>query len=131
MYKVLWKFNACWILINIIKWFYNVHKFLVNLPSSTKSTSALQKLTANKPSSPVKTANKNEDSPATQGIKQSGGIAGRMKALLEKKTTISQAQIDNRIKEQRQKEMDLLLNRFNKQKEVIIFLLLSTFNNCL
>ncbi|CAH1981243.1 unnamed protein product [Acanthoscelides obtectus] len=47
-----------------------------------------------------------------------GGLASKMAALLENKTTISQEQIENSMKAQRQKEMDLLLNRFHRSKEV-------------
>lgn len=62
------------------------------------------------------------DSAATARVQQSGGIASRVAALLKNKSTISEAQIENNIKLQRQKEMDMLLNRFNKNKEVIITL---------
>ncbi|XP_018329848.1 anillin-like isoform X2 [Agrilus planipennis] len=51
--------------------------------------------------------------------KKAEGIAKTMAALLENKTTISQQQIESSIKEQRQKEMDLLLNRFQQTKKVI------------
>lgn len=50
-------------------------------------------------------------------IETGNGIASKMAALLENKTTISQAQIESGVKQQRQKEMDALLNRFNKNKE--------------
>lgn len=58
------------------------------------------------------------DSPAKAAACQSGGIASKVAALLKNKSTISQSQIESSIKEQRQKEMDVLLNRFNKNKEV-------------
>ncbi|XP_018566415.1 anillin-like isoform X2 [Anoplophora glabripennis] len=60
-------------------------------------------------------------SPTIAAIHQEGGIASKMAALLENKnkSTISQEQIESSIKEQRQKEMDMLLNRFQKNKEVI------------
>lgn len=51
---------------------------------------------------------------------QSGGIASRVAALMQNKSTISEAQIENSIKSQRQKEMDMLLNRFHKNKEVSV-----------
>lgn len=51
-------------------------------------------------------------------IETGNGIASKMAALLENKTTISQAQIESGVKQQRQKEMDVLLHRFNKNKEV-------------
>ncbi|KAJ8934598.1 hypothetical protein NQ314_013261 [Rhamnusium bicolor] len=57
--------------------------------------------------------------PTTAAVQQAGGIASKMAALLENKSTISQEQIESGIKEQRQKELDMLLNRFNKPKEVI------------
>lgn len=48
------------------------------------------------------------------------GIASKVAALLENKSTISQEQIESNIKEQRQKEMQVLLNRFNKHKVVSV-----------
>lgn len=51
-------------------------------------------------------------------IETGNGIASKMAALLENKTTISQMQIESGVKQQRQKEMDVLLNRFNKNKEM-------------
>lgn len=59
------------------------------------------------------------DSPTTALVHQAGGIASRVAALMQNKSTISEAQIEMNIKSQRQKEMDLLLNRFNRNKEVI------------
>lgn len=59
-----------------------------------------------------------QNSPVKAAIAQSGGIASKMAALLQNKTTISQEQIENNIKKQRQKEMEVLVNRFNKNKAV-------------
>lgn len=56
-------------------------------------------------------------SPTKSYIAESGGIASKMKALLEKKSTISQSTIAHSIQEQRQKDLDLLLKRFNKNKD--------------
>lgn len=61
---------------------------------------------------------KEKNSPSVAIVQQSGGIASRVAALMQNKSTISEAQIANSTKSQRQKEMDLLLNRFNKNKEV-------------
>lgn len=60
------------------------------------------------------------NSPTIAAIHQEGGIASKMAALLKNKnkSTISQEQIESSIREQRQKEMDMLLNRFQKSKEV-------------
>nr|CAI5823619.1 unnamed protein product [Callosobruchus analis] len=55
---------------------------------------------------------------AKAGLVASGGLASKMAALLESKTTISQEQIANSTKAQRQKDMDMLLNRFNRNKEI-------------
>lgn len=52
-------------------------------------------------------------------VETSTGIASKMAALLENKTTIAQTQIENGVKEQRQKEMDQLLNRFHKNKDAV------------
>lgn len=57
------------------------------------------------------------DSPTSAMVHQSGGIASRVAALMQNKSTISEAQIESNVKSQRQKEMDILLNRFNKTKE--------------
>lgn len=62
------------------------------------------------------------NSPTIAAIHQEGGIASKMAALLETKSTISQEQIESSIREQRQKEMDMLLNRFQKKKEVNILI---------
>lgn len=56
--------------------------------------------------------------PTIAVVHQAGGIASKMAALLENKSTISEEQITNKLKEERQKELDMLLNRFNKNKEV-------------
>lgn len=57
--------------------------------------------------------------PSKDVVESTGGIASKVAALFKNKTTISQTQIETSIKEQRQKEMDLLLNRFNKNKAKI------------
>lgn len=49
---------------------------------------------------------------------QIGGIASKVAALFQNKTTISQQQIESDIREQRQKEMDVLLNRFHNKNKV-------------
>lgn len=53
-------------------------------------------------------------------IDTGSGIASKMAALLENKTTISQSQIENDVKMQRQREMDQLMNRFHQTKEVAV-----------
>lgn len=58
--------------------------------------------------------------PTVAVVHQAGGIASKMAALLENrnKSTISEEQIATKVKEERQKELDMLLNRFNKNKGV-------------
>ncbi|XP_049817405.1 anillin isoform X2 [Aethina tumida] len=56
------------------------------------------------------------NTPVSATVHQSDGIASKMAQLLENKSTISEAQISSNVKEQRQKEIDQLLNRFNKNK---------------
>ncbi|RZB39980.1 hypothetical protein BDFB_005308 [Asbolus verrucosus] len=51
---------------------------------------------------------------------QGGGIASKVAALFEGKTTISQEQIESGVREQRRKEMDVLLNRFHKPMEMAV-----------
>lgn len=57
---------------------------------------------------------------ATKPTTTNTGIASKMVALLENKTTIGQAQIENGVRQQRQKEMEQLLNRFNKNQMEIV-----------
>lgn len=58
--------------------------------------------------------------PTVAAVYQAGGIASKMAALLENKNkaTISEEQIANKMKQERQKELDMLLNRFNQNKQV-------------
>ena len=58
---------------------------------------------------------------------ETGGIASKIAALAKYKETISQKQIESSTKEQRQKEMDVLFNRFNKNKQVCVFIYLNSF----
>ncbi|XP_074040615.1 anillin, actin binding protein [Leptinotarsa decemlineata] len=58
------------------------------------------------------------NSPTIAVVHQAGGIASKMAALLENKSTISQEQIEKSIRSERQKEMNMLLNRFDARKEV-------------
>ncbi|XP_044264365.1 anillin isoform X2 [Tribolium madens] len=48
------------------------------------------------------------------------GIANKVAALFEQKSTISSEQIESNVREQRQKEMDLLLNRFHKNNDEVV-----------
>ncbi|KAJ3648680.1 hypothetical protein Zmor_020464 [Zophobas morio] len=50
---------------------------------------------------------------------KAGGIANKVAALFENKSTISQQQIEKNVQAQRKQEMDMLLNRFHKPVEVI------------
>ncbi|XP_066144957.1 anillin-like isoform X1 [Euwallacea fornicatus] len=58
--------------------------------------------------------------PTVAVVHQAGGIASKMAALLENKnkSTISEEQIAKKMKEERQKELDMLLNRFNHNKKM-------------
>ncbi|GLV36450.1 scraps [Carabus blaptoides fortunei] len=88
-------------------------------PHKVQKSTIVSKLPALKKStSPNKVSTESVMSPTKMYIAESGGIASKMKALLEKKSTISQNQIVNSIQEQRQKDLDLLLNRFNRNKHV-------------
>ncbi|CAH1132178.1 unnamed protein product [Ceutorhynchus assimilis] len=70
------------------------------------------------PSSPKFVA-KSSNVPTVAVVHQGGSIASKMAALMENrnKSTISEEQIANKAKEERAKEIDMLLNRFNKNKE--------------
>lgn len=80
-----------------------------NIKPAVVEKPAVKKYPAPKP--PV-AAKSNEESVSYR----TGGIASKMAALLENKTTIAQEQIESNAKEQRQKEINLLLNRFDKNK---------------
>ncbi|XP_060534252.1 anillin isoform X2 [Cylas formicarius] len=81
-------------------------------PVVTRGTSKPKQPAPKPPPQPVNHA-------TTAVVHQAGGIASKMAALLENKSTISEEQIANKIREERRKEMDLLLNRFNKNKGTI------------
>lgn len=51
---------------------------------------------------------------------ESSGIASKVAALLGNKNTISQQQIESSTKLERQKDMDILLNRHKKNIQVIL-----------
>nr|CAH7732164.1 unnamed protein product [Callosobruchus chinensis] len=91
--------------------------FLSQVPKSPKASQTTRQIETVKPiiHSPAKAA----PLPASKAAPTAGGgLASKMAALLESKTTISQEQIENSMKMQRQKEMDMLMNRFNRNKEV-------------
>lgn len=52
------------------------------------------------------------------GIATGRGIASKVASLFQNKNTIAQEQIENNMKAQKQKDMDILLNRFTKPIEV-------------
>ncbi|CAG9831440.1 unnamed protein product [Diabrotica balteata] len=56
--------------------------------------------------------------PTLAYVPQAGGIASKMAALLKNKSTISQEQIESSVKSERQREMDMLLNRFHTKETV-------------
>ncbi|CAG9861041.1 unnamed protein product [Phyllotreta striolata] len=87
----------------------NTEKVVVQIETAQSPRKASKKVPAPKP--PV-------ESPAQPSVPQSNGIASKLAALLENKSTISQTQIESSIKNERQKEMDMLLNRFNRNKPV-------------
>lgn len=99
--------------------YYLMYKHVNDSFLIAKSSSS-HKFTQEKPSSPKKTTSSScVTSPTKSYIAESGGIASKMKALLEKKSTISQSTIANSIQEQRQKDLDLLLNRFHKNQDQV------------
>lgn len=52
------------------------------------------------------------------GIVTGKGIASKVASLFQNKNTIAQDQIENNIRAQKQKDMDILLHRFTKPVEV-------------
>ncbi|KAF5294134.1 hypothetical protein FQA39_LY13505 [Lamprigera yunnana] len=76
--------------------------------------------------SPVKSHKFKKTSPITYTATyrvapgESGGIASKVAALFQNKATINRQQIQNNIKQQTQKEMDVLLHRFQKNKNITI-----------
>ncbi|KAF5297571.1 hypothetical protein FQR65_LT10002 [Abscondita terminalis] len=72
------------------------------------------------PRGPIRKVDSTDSSAFRIQSGEPGGIASKVAALFQNKATISQQQIQNEIKEQRQKEMDLLLHRFQRNKNVPI-----------
>lgn len=65
------------------------------------------------------TTSSGDEQPVKTAVAESGtNIAGKVARLFQNKTTISEQQIQDTVKEQRQKEMDVLLNRFQRNKKV-------------
>ncbi|XP_044739105.1 anillin-like isoform X2 [Chrysoperla carnea] len=54
-----------------------------------------------------------------KSVSESSGIAGKLKALLHQATTISESQIRNARESEKQRELEMLKNRFNQNKEII------------
>ncbi|KAL3287439.1 hypothetical protein HHI36_001910 [Cryptolaemus montrouzieri] len=89
---------------------------------SSENTRNVKNIFRNK--SPSKTFSKEKDpvqenNPFKSGTSQATGIVSTMAALMAQKNTISQAQIENKVKEERKQDMDLLLNRFKRKKEQV------------
>lgn len=66
----------------------------------------------------VKASNFKPETPTKVAESVGGGIASKVAALLENKNTISQQQIESDVKRERQKEMDVLLNRHGRARQV-------------
>ncbi|XP_026320605.1 anillin-like isoform X2 [Hyposmocoma kahamanoa] len=62
-----------------------------------------------KPSIPTKPVVRDEDSISQTSV---GGIKGKLAALFNKEQTISETTIANKVKQEREKEMEMLQNRF-------------------
>ncbi|CAH1118405.1 unnamed protein product [Phaedon cochleariae] len=93
-----------------------------NKPSEVRHLETVKPIIHSPPKSAKKPAPKppvETSTPTVAAVQQAGGIANKMAALLQNKTTISQEQIESSVKSERQKEMDMLLNRFNKNKAVV------------
>lgn len=70
---------------------------------------------------PISHSNYGSDTSKMQkvaALPQAKGIVSTMAALLQNKTTISQEQIETSMKSQKEKDMEMLLNRFNRNKGV-------------
>lgn len=103
-----------------------VKSVMKKLDLSTRAETAKQQSksvafskTGDKVNSPPKMNNfvkNSNESPMKAAVVQSGGIATTMEALFKKKDTISEQQIQSQVKEQRMKEMEVLMNRFNKKE---------------
>lgn len=74
---------------------------------------------ASKPAAIKVTTSSADELPVKTAVAESrSNIAGKVAQLFRNKTTISEQQIQDTVKEQRQKEMDVLLNRFQRNKKV-------------
>ncbi|KAK4885871.1 hypothetical protein RN001_002142 [Aquatica leii] len=72
------------------------------------------------PRPPIRKLDTSDASAFKVALGEKGGIASKVAALFQNKATISQQQIQNEIKEQRQKEMDVLLHRFQNNKNIVV-----------
>lgn len=79
------------------------------------------------PRPPAKGNSEEHNFPTIVARHQESGIASKMASLLENKSTISQEQIESSIRHQRQKEMEMLFNRFQKNKVVNIKIIRTIF----
>lgn len=89
----------------------------LNVPTTVDCTSRSKRTATTVNNNSFNNGENSDQNPSQVAVHQSGGIASTMEALFKKKDTISEKQIQNQIKEQRMKEMEVLMNRF-KRKEV-------------
>lgn len=87
-----------------------------NSPMKQKKPCNINKISNNEIPAVPKQTNSVTDSAYKVSAGQPGGIATKVAALFQNNSTISQQQITNDVREQRQREMDVLLNRFNQNK---------------
>ena len=76
----------------------------------------VQKTTPTKPTSLANSRTNSKDDIPDDNISQSslgGGIKGKLAALFNKEQTISESTIANKFKLEREKEMEMLQNRFH------------------
>ncbi|KAK5647362.1 hypothetical protein RI129_002254 [Pyrocoelia pectoralis] len=93
-----------------------------NVPKPVSPVKVVEKKSPPKylaPRPPIRKMDASDSAAFRVAPSESGGIASKVAALFKNKSTISQQQIENEIKEQRQKEMDILLHRFHKNKAAV------------
>jgi isopentenyl phosphate kinase len=61
----------------------------------------------------LRSISKDEDDDNISQSSLSGGIRGKLAALFNKEQTISETTIANKFKQEREREMEMLQNRFN------------------
>lgn len=106
----------------------------MTLSADSKQTRAATsaKSTPTKSTSTNSSRTNSKDNLADDNVSQSsvgGGIKGKLAALFSKEQTISETTIANKFKQEREKEMEMLQNRFHYKVRVFLLNFVTQFEN--